>query len=100
MIAMDIAERVYETLLRNLEPEYCVSWVEPIFIPGHSCYEDYCDMNRAYEQLRIRIGAGDEDADAEEIINCLLKHGKSVALEMFRYGMLYQIKKDEEQPGA
>lgn len=97
---MDIAERVYETLLNTLDSECCIPWVEPIFIPGNPCYEAYCDMHSAYEQLRMRIGVMDEDVDAEEMINCLLKHGKSVALEMFRYGMLYQSKKDEDQPSA
>ena len=97
---MDIAEQEYETLLNTLESEYCIPWVEPIFIPGNPCHEAYCDMHSAYERLRIRVGAVDEDVDAEEMINSLLKHGKIVALEMFRYGMLYQTKKDEEQPGA
>ena len=92
---MDIAEWVYETLLNTLESEYCIPWVEPIFIPGHPCYEAYCDTHRAYEQLRMRLGVADEDADVEKIIDSLLEHGKILALEMFRYGMQYQKMQDK-----
>ena len=94
---MNIAEQVYETLSNALEPEHCVPWVEPIFLPGNPCYETYCGMLSAYEQLRLRTGTKDEDADAEEMINCLLKYGKILALEMFRYGYLYRDMKEKEK---
>ena len=97
---MDIAEQVYETLLNTLETEHGVAWVEPVFVPGHPCYEVYCEMHRAYEQLRERLGVIDEEADAEKMIDCLLEHGKLLALEMFQYGRIYQRMLDEKQPGA
>lgn len=57
-------------------------------------------MQRAYERLRNRLGVPEEDPDAEEIIDCLLEHGRLLALEMFHYGMLYQRMQAEEKPGA
>lgn len=96
---MELSEQVYETLLILREAEYCLPWVEPIFIPGHPCFEAYSDMHKAYARLRTRLDAVDEDPDAEEMINQLLKHGKLIAMEMFRYGILYQ-KMQEEKPGA
>ena len=92
--------RCYETLLNTLEAEYCLPWVEPIFVPGHPCFESYCAMQSAYGRLRDRLGAADEIEEAEEMIDLLLKHGKLLSLEMFRYGMLYQKMQAEEKPGA
>ena len=97
---MDIAEQVYETLLGTLVTEYSVPWVEPIFVPGYPCFEAYSNMHRAYERLRERLGVTDEDVDAEEMIDSLLEHGRLLAMEMFRYGMLYRTMQDEKQPGA
>ena len=34
-----LPERVYDTLLDLLIPEYRVPWVEVIFAPGKPCYE-------------------------------------------------------------
>jgi len=99
MIVVDIAEQVYETLLNTLEPEYCVPWVKPVFIPGNPCYEAYCDMHSAYEQVRMRLGATEEDVDAEKMIDKLIEHGKLLAMEMFRYGMLYQKMQKEISGG-
>ena len=97
---MDIEEQVYATLLKVLEKDAELPWVTPIFVPGHPCYESYCHMLAAYEHLRDRLDVKDEDPDAEEIVDCLLKHGKLLALEMFRYGMAYQKLQDKENPGA
>lgn len=97
---MDMAERVYETLLCVLEKQYYVPWAEPVFVPGNPCFESYCDMHKAYERLLRRLGAVDEDPDAEEMIDCLLEHGRLLAMEMFRCGMIYQKMQKEEPPGA
>ena len=97
---MDMAEQIYETLNSTLKPEHCVPWVQPVFIPGHPCFETYCDMHKAYERLRIRLKETEEDTDVEEIINNLLAHEKMLAMEMFYYGMRYQKMQDEKSPGA
>ena len=85
----DIAQTVYDTLTGNLIKACRLPWVETIFVPGHPCYEEYCEMHEAYARLRKRLGAGEEDLDAEIMIDALLEHGKILALEMFRYGMEY-----------
>ena len=90
----DIAETVYESLLGQLIPEFQLPWVENIFVPGHSCYEEYSRMWCAYEHLRDRLGVVDEDKDAEIMIQSLLSYGEIIAMEMFRYGREYQKKID------
>lgn len=97
---MDISEQIYETLQNTLESEYCGPWVQPVFIPGHPCFEAYCNMMKAYERLRIRLGEADDDTDVEEIINNLLAYGKLVAMEMFLCGIQYQKMQNEKSPGA
>ena len=97
---MKIEEQVYETLTNALVSECKLQWVTPIFEPGHPCYEAYSEMLAAYERLCGRLVGVEEDEDAEVMIDCLLKHGKLLALEMFRYGRLYQKLQNEEIPGA
>lgn len=92
---MELSEEVYETLLNLRETEFCVPWVEPIFFQGHPCFQEYCDMQKAYERLCSRLGITEEDPDAEEMIDHLLKHGKLLAMEMFQYGRLYQKLQSE-----
>ena len=86
---MDISEQVYATLLKSLEEDSELSWVTPVFVPGHPCFDAYCKMQAAYDKLRQRLNVTDEDDDVEEIIRCLLLHGKILAMEMFRYGYDY-----------
>ena len=93
----DIAEVVYECLMGFREPECCLSWVEEIFVPGHPCHEEYDQMRLAYDRLLERLQETDEDHDAEEMINALLKHGKIIALEMFRCGRTYQKQLDSAE---
>ena len=85
-----IEEQVYETMMGHLIPECRLNWVETIFVPGSDCYEAYDDMCDAYEQLRERIGAIDEDPDVETIINSLLLYGRISAMKMFEYGRKYE----------
>lgn len=92
----DIAETVYESLLGQRIPGCQLPWVENIFIPGHPCYEAYEQMLSAYARLRLRLEGRDEDKDAEEMINSLLTYSKLAALEMFRYGQVYQKKLNQE----
>ena len=96
---MDIGEQVYETLLNVVKEEYQLPWVAPIFVAGHPCFDAYSEMQAAYDSLRQRLDVQDEDPDVEQIIDCLLKHGKLLALEMFRYGGIYQ-QNEESSVGA
>ena len=85
----DICQQVYDTLQNTLQDDHRIPWVTPVFIPGHPCFNAYRDMLIAYERLLQRLGAEDEDDDVEEIIRCLLLHGKLLLLEMFRCGYIY-----------
>lgn len=85
-----IASLVYESLLGDLVPEYALDWVEDIFVPGHPCHDSYNQMREAYLRVCARLGSGEEDPDLELMVNALLDHSRSVALEMFRYGRIYQ----------
>ena len=92
----DIAETVYDALHGFLLPACQPHWVEPIFIPGLPCHEAYEQMLAAYARLRVRLNGGDEDQDAEEMIDSLLKYSKDLALEMFSCGRLFQKMLDRE----
>ena len=59
----EIERLVYDILLDTVQEEYRIPWVTPIFVPGHLCFDAYCDMQAAYERLRQRLGAADEDPD-------------------------------------
>jgi hypothetical protein len=87
---MDIREQVYDTLLNLLVEEHSLSWVEPIFVPGDPCFEAYAQMHTAYARLRQKLGATDEDPDAEAMISALLDYSREFGLKMFEYGMEYQ----------
>ncbi|MBQ6719991.1 MAG: hypothetical protein IJN20_06560 [Oscillospiraceae bacterium] len=93
----DIADTVYDSLMGNLISACRLPWVETIFIPGHPCYEEYCEMHEAYARLRRRLGAGEEDRDAEDMINALLDQGRIIALKMFEYGRVYQKMLDSNK---
>lgn len=85
-----IASLVYESLLGDLVPEYALDWVEDIFVPGHPCYDSYNQMREAYLRACARLGSREEDPDLELVVNALLDYSRIVALEMFRYGRIYQ----------
>ena len=91
----DIAETVYDSLQDLLIPACRPEWVTPIFVPGHPCHDAYGQMLAAYGRLRLRLGAGEEDRDAEEMINSLLKYSKLMGLEMFRCGRIFQKQLDD-----
>lgn len=86
---MSIELQVYHALLGDLLPEYMPEWVEEIFVPGNPCHEEYSRMLEAYQRVCTRLGSGEEDADLEIMVDSLLAHGKLLALEMFRCGVLY-----------
>lgn len=86
----DIAETVYDSLHGFLIPACQLSWVEPVFVPGHPCHDAYEQMLAVYSRLRLRLGTADDDPDVEKIIDFLLKYSKIISLEMFQYGRMYQ----------
>ena len=94
---LGICEEVYDTLTGNLIAEYCLPWVEDIFVPGHPYFESYACMHQAYDRLRLRLGDDREDPDVEEIISCLLEHGKEAALKMFEYGRKYERMQETQR---
>ena len=83
----EIRRQVYWSLMDYLDSEYSLPWVETICVPGYPCYDLYEEMLSAYQRLRERTGAGDEDEDAEIMIQSLLEYGEIADLEMFYYGM-------------
>lgn len=89
----DIASFVYESLLGDLVPECALDWVEDIFVPGHPCFDSYSQMREAYLRACVRLGSREEDPDLEIMVNAMLDHCRIVALEMFRYGRIYQQTK-------
>lgn len=89
---VQIREQVYDTMMGQLVPEYGLSWVEDIFVPGHPCYEEYCKMRDAYDRLCQRLGDREEDPDAEIMVDALLQYARIAALKMFDYGRLYERK--------
>ena len=84
-----VEDLVFFKLLDQLTDPARVPWVEPIYVPGHPCYEGYEEASDAYRRLRERLGAQDEDPDCETMINGLLQHGGALAMEMFRCGVEY-----------
>lgn len=91
---LSIETLVYESLLGDLVPEYALDWVEDIFVPGHPCYDSYSQMREAYLRVCARLGSREEDADLEIMVNTMLDLCRVVALEMFRYGRIYQKMED------
>ena len=93
----DIAQTVYDTLSGQMIPSCQPDWVEDLFVPGHPSYEAYEQMQCAYARLRLRLGKTDEDADAEDMIDALLKYSRILGVEMFRCGTVYQKMLDAQR---
>ena len=89
MIEEALIEDIYDSLQGVLVPEARVPWVKNLFLPGSPCDRAYSDMLDAYERLRDRLGAADEDEDVEIIINFLLDIQQILGHEMFRCGVEY-----------
>ena len=80
------AEKLYYTLIGQMQEEFCVPEVENLFAEGGECEQAYDEMLEAYGRLRERLGVVDEDRDVETIINSFLKIQRLVAIKMFEYG--------------
>lgn len=86
----EIAEKVYDSILGMLVKEARLPWVENEFEPGKPYHNNYNDMHDAYERLRQRLGAEDEDDDVEVIISALLENEQLLCKKMFYYGTIYR----------
>lgn len=82
----DLAERIYQTVVVGLLPEYRVPGVEFAFEEGSFCMTRYGEMLNAYERLCDRLGVVDEDEDVEVIISALLDIQSELCHQMYRYG--------------
>ena len=80
------AKDVYYTLLGEFIEGAGVPGVENLFAPGSLCDENYARMLDAYGRLRSNLNCGDEDQDAETIIQALLENQRIVGLKMYEYG--------------
>lgn len=82
-----VAQAVYDTLQGDLwDP---VPGVEDAFADGEPCARWYQDMLDAYGRLCHRLGEKEEDADAEIMIDSLLRIQKELCLRMFEYGTAF-----------
>ena len=89
-----LGEYFYDCLTGQVLPEYSIAWTENLFEPGKPCYESYQAALDAYARLRQRLGAANEDADVEQIIDALLRYSRIVGVEMFACGRKYQTMTD------
>ena len=78
---MNISELVYESLIGELVDP--IKDVPNAFEPGRYCETRYQQVLEAYERLRGRLGAADEDPDVEIIIDSLLEIQRKLCVEMF-----------------
>ena len=84
-----MAEHVYDCLLGQIVSEKALDWVESIFTNGSVYDRNYGAVLDAYARLCRRLGADEEDADVEIIINAMLDNERAVAVKMFEYGAHY-----------
>ena len=80
------SEAVYDTMIGQMLPAFCVPGVENLFSEGRECERAYEQMLEAYGRLRRRLDSGEEDADCEIIIDSLMTIQRKLALAMFRKG--------------
>lgn len=92
----EIAETVYDSLHGFLHPACSLPWVEMVFQPGHPSHDNYEQMLLLKERIAMRLGHGAEDSELEKMTDCSLAYAKAIALEMFRYGQIYQKMLDHE----
>ena len=82
-----LAEDVYLTMLGELTEGNGVAGVENAYAPGGVCDRAYNDILAAYDRLRRRLGAGEEDPDVEIIMDAFLTIQRELCLEMFCCGI-------------
>lgn len=93
----DVAETVYDSLHGYLLEENQPSWVKTVFVPGNPCFAAFDQAYAVCARLRQRLNVEDTDDDLEDVVHCLQDYGKYLALEMFRYGRMYQKMLDSEE---
>ena len=82
----ELVERIYQTAVAGVLPEYRVPGVEYAFAEGSFCMNRYSEMLDAYERLCNRLGVVDEDEDIEIMIMALLDIQYELCLRMCDYG--------------
>lgn len=80
-------EDIYETMSGFLELEAQVPGVANAFDEGSICARKYAEMRAAYERVCARLGAGDEDKDLNEIVDCLEAIQRELCERMYCLGM-------------
>lgn len=84
-------EAVYQSLQgERIEP---VKGVKNAFTDGSVCDKNYEEMLAAYQRLRERLNAGEEDPDVEIIIDSMMRITDHLCYEMFAYG--WRFAKEE-----
>ena len=81
---MDYIDRVYYTVMGEMEESDAVPGVESAFLPGSVCDRAYEQVYAACERLRQRLGASDEVADVEVILGAMLTICREVGRRMYR----------------
>ena len=86
MMATELWEQVYESMVCHVLAEYRMPGVEDAFADGTFCMQQYTQMRDAYDRLCERLGVVDEDADVECIIQCYMEMQRELCKRMFFYG--------------
>ncbi len=79
----DLFTDTYETMLGLREKEAEVKWVKNAFAEGSICAAEYEKMREAYERVCQRLGAGEEDADLDMIVESMENIQKELCRNMY-----------------
>ena len=80
------ARWAYETMACFVIEGYRMPGVEDAFAEGSYCASRYQEVLDAYERLRERLGAVDEDEDVEKIIGAYEDIQQELCCRMYHYG--------------
>lgn len=79
-------EPVYESILGLLTAEAALPWVENAFTPGSLCDREYDRMRDAYARVCARLGANEEDADLDIMVEAMEAIQRELCLRMYTIG--------------
>lgn len=85
-------DRVYQTVIGELLPDFQINGIEDSFAPGGLCDQAYQEMRSSFDRILERLGVENEDQDLEIILNCMRTIQKEVAYQMYRYGVHFGIQ--------
>ena len=83
---MDDIDRVYYTVMGEVEEDHAVPGVGNAFSPGSECDRAYQEAYDAYARLRQRLGVTEEDGDVEVIFDSMMTICREVGRRMYRLG--------------